>query len=86
MADLSKHECKHGTRKKFCKYCNPTKKVENMKLIKYIKDNHQGSVKAFAKANDYHITQVHRFIEKCAEYNDGKPYFKKYMNKVKSND
>ncbi len=57
-----------------------------MKLIKYIKEHHQGSVKAFAKANDYHITQVHRFIAQGAYYNDGKPYFKKFMNKVKSND
>lgn len=54
-----------------------------MKLTDYIKEHHNGNISAFAKANGYHITQVQRHIDQDGEYNNGKPYFKKYLNKAK---
>jgi hypothetical protein len=56
-----------------------------MKLKVFIQEYHDGSVKAFADDNNYHVTQVHRFIAQGAYYNNGKPYFKKYL-KVKANE
>ncbi len=56
-----------------------------MKLSNYIKEHHNGSVKAFADDNNYHVTQVHRFIAQGAYYNGGEPFFKKYL-KVKANE
>ena len=56
-----------------------------MKLTDYIKEHYEGNVSAFAKANGYHTTQVNRFIAQGAEYNEGKPYFKKHLkHKAKS--
>ena len=55
-----------------------------MKLSEYIKDNHNGNASEYARTSGYHLTQVNRciyhggFIDK-----DGKPYFKKYLNKAK---
>jgi len=55
-----------------------------MKLSKYIEEHYSGNVTAYAADNNYHITQVRRFIEKDAEFNSGEPYFKKWL-KEKSN-
>ena len=56
-----------------------------MKLIKYIQEHHNGNISEFARVNNYHITQVSRFIAQDADYNNGKPYFKKHLkHKAKS--
>jgi len=55
-----------------------------MKLSKYIQDNFNGNISEYARVNNYHITQVRRFIEQGAEFNSGEPYFKKWL-KEKSN-
>jgi hypothetical protein len=56
-----------------------------MKLIDHIKEHCNGSVKVFADDNNYHVTQVYRFIAQDAYYGGGEPYFKKYL-KVKANE
>lgn len=84
VADLSRHECEHGVFKKLhCVRCNPIKKVENMKLTNYIQEHYNGNVSEFARANNYHLRQVNRYIEQDAEYNSGEPFFKKYLNEKK---
>ena len=55
-----------------------------MKLTNYIQEHYNGSPKSFADDNNYHVTQVQRFIAKGAYYNDGKPFFKKYLKKKAS--
>jgi hypothetical protein len=52
-----------------------------MKLTNYIATHYSSSVRKFAVANDYHVTQVQRHIDKGAYIEDGKVYFKKYLNK-----
>jgi len=56
-----------------------------MKLSEHIERHYDGNVTAFAVDNNYHVTQVRRFVIQGAYYNDGKPYFKKYLQ-VKSNE
>ena len=55
-----------------------------MKLSEYIENSYDGNVTAFAVDNNYHVTQVRRFVIQGAYFNDGKPYFKKYLQE-KSN-
>lgn len=53
-----------------------------MKLTDYIATHHNSSVSDFARANGYHLTQVQRHIEKGAYIEEGRVYFKKYLNKA----
>mgnify|MGYP000400937158 CR=1 FL=1 len=57
-----------------------------MKLKDYIVTHHNNSVSDFARANNYHLTQVQRHIEKGAYIEDGRVYFKKYLNKRGNNE
>ena len=52
-----------------------------MKLNDYITEHHNGNINAFALANNYHVTQVKRYIAQGAVIEDGEVYFKKYMVK-----
>lgn len=52
-----------------------------MKLKDYIATHHNNSVSDFARANNYHLTQVQRHLEKGAYIEDGRVYFKKYLNR-----
>jgi len=55
----------------------------NMKLTDYITEHHNGNTSEFARANDYYLTQVKRCIAKGGFIDeDGKVYFKKYLNKA----
>lgn len=52
-----------------------------MNLTNYIAEHHNGNITAFALAENYHLTQVQRHLEKGAYIEDGRVYFKKYLNK-----
>lgn len=52
-----------------------------MKLNLHIQKHHNGNASEYARLNGYHLTQVKRFIDNDAEYNDGKPFIRKYLNK-----
>jgi hypothetical protein len=59
-----------------------------MKLNDYITKHHSGNISSFARSQGYHLTQVKRCIAQGGFIDeDGKPYFKKYLNKKEqSND
>jgi hypothetical protein len=58
-----------------------------MKLTNYIAVWHNGNINAFAVAENYHVTQVKRYLAQGAEIENGRVYFKKYMvKKDQSND
>jgi hypothetical protein len=58
-----------------------------MKLTNYIAEHHNGNINAFAVAENYHVTQVKRYLSQGAEIENGRVYFKKYMvKKDQSND
>tara|TARA_R110000851_G_scaffold312973_1_gene474397 strand:+ start:75 stop:251 length:177 start_codon:yes stop_codon:yes gene_type:complete len=58
-----------------------------MKLDKHIQTHHSGNINTFALAENYHVTQVKRYLSQGAEIENGRVYFKKYMvKKAKSND
>ena len=52
-----------------------------MKLKDYIAKHHNSSISDFARTNNYHLTQVQRHLEKGAHIEDGRVYFKKYLNR-----
>lgn len=53
-----------------------------MKLTDYIKEHHNGNASAFAVANDYHITQVKRYLKKEAFIDaNNVPFYTVRMNK-----
>jgi hypothetical protein len=56
-------------------------------LKSFIIDKHNGNINAFAVAENYHVTQVKRYLAQGAEIENGRVYFKKYMvKKDQSND
>lgn len=54
-----------------------------MKLIDYIKEHHNGNISAFAKANNYWLTQVKRHLAKGSTIEDGEVSFKKILQEKK---
>lgn len=54
-----------------------------MKLTDYITEHHEGNVSAFALTNNYHITQVKRYLAQGAVIEDGEVSFKKVLQKAK---
>jgi len=54
-----------------------------MKLSEYINKYFNGKAGDYARAHNFHLTQVNRFLDRGAEYGEP-PYFKKYL-KEKSN-
>ena len=58
-----------------------------MKLTDYIKEHHSSNINAFALAENYHVTQVKRYLAQDADIENGRVYFKKYMvKKDKTNE
>ena len=60
-----------------------------MKLTNYIQEHHNGNISDFARANNYHPSQVHRCINQGGEidtFNDDRPYFKKYLKQKQGVD
>lgn len=58
-----------------------------MKLTNYIAEHHNGNITAFALAENYHVTQVKRYLAQGAEIENGRVHFKKYMaHKEKKNE
>ena len=54
-----------------------------MKLTDYIKEHHNGNISAFALANNYHVTQVKRYLAQGAVIKGDEVSFKKVLQKIK---
>lgn len=54
-----------------------------MKLTDYIKEHHSGNIAAFALTNNYHVTQVKRYLAQDAVIEDGEVSFKKILQEKK---
>jgi len=54
-----------------------------MKLSNYIKERHNGNINAFALANNYHVTQVKRYLAQGAVIEGNEVSFKKVLQEKK---